>query len=305
MAALTIETPAAFEPVSLTEAKNYLRVEISDDDVLIGDLITAAREAVEAFTGRSLCVKGYRQSLDSFPYFTDSVMSQMAYPPSYYSLPRYSTTLWNYSQMIKLFAPPLVAISRISYFASADKQWHSLTPAPPIWYPNTTIVVGQMITDGNGNIQTAQNGGVTGDNPPTWATGLNQLSNDTGPVPFIVWKNSGPAPIGTFFMDSDSEPARIFPAPAGANWPAVLYVPNAVQIHFTAGYPQTVFSSPALPSDITSGIPGVCKTAIKLLVGQWYENREAAVSGNLSEMGSGIQRLLWTKRVLDFQPTRG
>src|SRR5580704_8568334 len=110
MASLVIETPPQNEPVDLATMKQHLRVVNTDDDGYITGLIVAAREAVEAFTGRSLCIKGYRQSLDSFPYFVDTTMSQMAYPPAYYALPRYSTTLWNYSQMIKLFAPPLVAV---------------------------------------------------------------------------------------------------------------------------------------------------------------------------------------------------
>src|SRR5713226_3401115 len=137
MATLQVETPPAAEPISLTDAKNFLRVEITDDDTLIGYLITAAREAVEAFTGRSLVNKGYLQCLDSFPYYTDTVISQMAYPPSYYALPRYSTTLWNYSQMIKLLISPLVNVSRITYLASSDQQFHDLVPAPNLWYPAT------------------------------------------------------------------------------------------------------------------------------------------------------------------------
>src|SRR5208337_4710360 len=115
----------------IAQAKNFLRVSITDDDDLIGFLITAAREACENFCSRSSSPKSYLQTLDSFPYFTDSVMSQMAYPPSYYSLPRYSTTLWNYSQMIKLFVSPLVSITNIAYVSASDQQWHSLLSAPP------------------------------------------------------------------------------------------------------------------------------------------------------------------------------
>ena len=115
MAGLIIQTEPAVEPVSLAQAKNFLRVSITDDDDLIGFLITAAREACESFCNRSFAIKSYLQSLDSFPYYTDTVMSQMAYPPSYYSLPMYSTTLWNYSQMIKLYYPPCIEVQGIDY----------------------------------------------------------------------------------------------------------------------------------------------------------------------------------------------
>ena len=118
MAGIIVQSQPAAEPVSVATAKNFLRVEITDDDLLIGVLITAAREACEMFCSRSFAPKSYVQAMDSFPYYTDTVMSQMAYPPSYYSLPMYSTTLWNYSQMIKLFWPPCIAVQGIDYTAT-------------------------------------------------------------------------------------------------------------------------------------------------------------------------------------------
>jgi hypothetical protein len=60
------------------------------------------------------------------------------------------------------------------------------------------------------------------------------------------------AQFGSFIFDQDSEPARIF---AGG--------PNAVQIHYTAGY-----------SADGSAVPGTCKAAMMQLVGGWYENRD-------------------------------
>lgn len=115
MAGIIVQSQPAAEPVSVATAKNFLRVEITDDDLLIGVLITAAREACEMFCSRSFAPKSYVQAMDSFPYYTDTVMSQMAYPPSYYSLPMYSTTLWNYSQMIKLYYPPAIEVQGIDY----------------------------------------------------------------------------------------------------------------------------------------------------------------------------------------------
>ena len=302
MSALVIETPPAVEPVSLAEAKLYLRLEddFTNDDDLVSSLITAGREAVEAFTARSLIVKGYRQSLDSFPYYTDTANSQLAFPPSYYSLPRYSTSMWNYSQMVKLYAPPLVSVDRITYLSSNDEQWHDMIQAPPLWYPGTTYSAtpASSVTDGNGNIQVCISPGTAGHLPPTWSITVGNTTTEGGGGP--VWINTGKVTaleglneFGSYIVDTDSEPGRMFPGPPGGMWPSVMYVPNAVQFHFTAGYPDPAH------------VPSVCKTAIKLLVGQWYENREAAMSGSSTELTSGIQRLLWTKRVMDFHPTRG
>jgi gp6-like head-tail connector protein len=303
MAALQIEVPPAAEAITLTDAKNYCRVEITDDDALITDLIVAAREAIEAFTGRSLVNKGYRQSLDSFPYYTDTVMSQMAYPPSYYSLPRYSTTLWNYSQMIKLLVSPLVSVSRISFLASADNQWHDMVAAPPVWYPETSYTASpaQSVTDGNMNTQLCITPGTSGHHPPIWSKVIGGITvESTG----CQWQNQGPTPkstfdggdgeFGPFFQDFDSEPPRLFPGPPGQMWPSVLYAPNSVQIHFTAGY-----------GNDGTNVPSVFKTAMRMCVSTWYENREYVQPGSFTELPDTLQRLLWSKRVLDYQPTRG
>jgi hypothetical protein len=108
--------PAA-ECVVLTDAKTFLRLPTSytTEDTFITALIQAAREQGEIITGRSLAQRTFVMVLDSFPYYTDTVQSQLAYPPSYYSLPRYSTTLWNYSQMIKLPYAPVVSVQSMIY----------------------------------------------------------------------------------------------------------------------------------------------------------------------------------------------
>ena len=64
---LTLVTPPAVEPITLDEAKNYLRVDITDDDALIETYITAARQACEAFIRGCLITQTWRVSFDGFP----------------------------------------------------------------------------------------------------------------------------------------------------------------------------------------------------------------------------------------------
>jgi hypothetical protein len=41
------------------------------------------------------------------------------------------------------------------------------------------------------------------------------------------------------------------------------------------------------------------------LMAGWYENREAQMPGSWNELPQHVKMLLWSMRVLDFQPTRG
>ena len=57
-------TDATVEPVTLTEAKLYMRIDTSDDDTLITDLITAARQTCENWLRRSLINQTWKLSFD-------------------------------------------------------------------------------------------------------------------------------------------------------------------------------------------------------------------------------------------------
>ena len=61
-------TDPAVEPVSVSEAKAHLRVDIDDDDTYIGTLITAARQWAEAYLDRSLIYTQWEMKLDMFPW---------------------------------------------------------------------------------------------------------------------------------------------------------------------------------------------------------------------------------------------
>lgn len=65
--ALVLVTPPIEEPVSLDEAQAHLRVEGSEDGLLVERLIKAARQRVETVTWRALCTQTWDLVLDSFP----------------------------------------------------------------------------------------------------------------------------------------------------------------------------------------------------------------------------------------------
>jgi len=57
----------ALEPVSLTEMKAHLRVDVADDDGLIQAKISAARQYAEHFTRRALITQTWEMILDKAP----------------------------------------------------------------------------------------------------------------------------------------------------------------------------------------------------------------------------------------------
>ena len=64
---ITSSHRAAVEPLSLAEAKAFLRVENSDDDDVISALIAGSRIHIEAQTRRALVTQSWRIALDQWP----------------------------------------------------------------------------------------------------------------------------------------------------------------------------------------------------------------------------------------------
>ncbi len=63
----SLVTAPAFEPVTLKEAKDHLRVDTANDDALISSFITVARVNAEYFTGRAFITQEWDWFLDCFP----------------------------------------------------------------------------------------------------------------------------------------------------------------------------------------------------------------------------------------------
>lgn len=88
-------------------------------------------------------------------------------------------------------------------------------------------------------------------------------------------------------VDSISEPARITPA-YGTVWPSTLGVTGAVTVEFIAGY-----------GDDEDDVPEWARSAIRLTLGNLFENREAVIVGvNATEMPQSAEHLLWKHRIL-------
>lgn len=96
-----------------------------------------------------------------------------------------------------------------------------------------------------------------------------------------------------YIVDTDSDPGQIV-LPYGAIWPIFnLYPSNAIRIRYTVGLDP---ASPVRPFPVRT------RHAMRLLIGHWFENREAATIGTLMQSGElviGVKDLL----SFDWQPS--
>ena len=108
-------TPPAIEPVSLSEAKDFLRILTDDEDELLGTLITAARLMIEAASGRLLIEQSWRIVLDAWPQGGEirlplspvgSVIAARVYPASGPA----ETVAPSSLMLVEGSDPPLIAI---------------------------------------------------------------------------------------------------------------------------------------------------------------------------------------------------
>lgn len=118
--ALTLYTAPAAEPLSAAEAKAHLRVTTTDEDTLIGSLITASRQRLEEITGRAFISQTWEYALNDFP----------------------EETRRNPLGAIWLPRPPLVSVTSITY---TDTDGASQTLNASLYTVDTRAIPGQIV----------------------------------------------------------------------------------------------------------------------------------------------------------------
>jgi uncharacterized phiE125 gp8 family phage protein len=91
-----------------------------------------------------------------------------------------------------------------------------------------------------------------------------------------------------YYVDTYGEPGRVV-LKSSATWPSItLREANGVVVRFMAGYGDA------------DDVPEEFKQAIYLLVGHFYENREAVSDARLVPTPDGVMALLWMDRMKGF-----
>ncbi|MBT8046403.1 MAG: head-tail connector protein [Pontiella sp.] len=87
--------------------------------------------------------------------------------------------------------------------------------------------------------------------------------------------------------------AMLYPVRTAA-WPASRTFRDSVEIVYLAGYPDDQASADTVPEDL--------KGALLLMVGHWYENREATTQSlfNMQQIPLGVHALLGNYRAWGF-----
>lgn len=168
---LTIVTDVAIEPVTLVEAKLFLKVDETADNALITSLIKAARQACEKYTSRALTAQTWKvffdrlQGSDQPLWEGISTGADLSYASSELFLPK----------------PPLVSVTHIKTYDDSDV---ATTWAASNYFVDTATEPGRIVPRGSTSWPTATR--VANGIEIQFVAGYPAVSPATNPVTYTV-----------------------------------------------------------------------------------------------------------------------
>jgi len=112
MSGLQITTEPVEEPISLQEAKDYLRVDDSTDERIIRPFIVTARRLCEEHTGRTIMPTTFSLFVDAYDELADPLWEGMRTGPY----------LNYYKNFVVLPRSPVQSVTSVSTFNDADTE---------------------------------------------------------------------------------------------------------------------------------------------------------------------------------------
>jgi hypothetical protein len=283
---IQIVTPPIIEPVTLNLAKQHLRVDFDDDDVLISAYIIAARQYCEKYTRRAFFNQTWLRTLDYFPlwYSQNGTVN-----PAYRADWPYYADFWA-RITIDLPTPRTIGVTQITYLDT----FGNLNTLPPAAYNVDTTSVPARIVPSQGTywptVMTYQPGSVR----ITYTAGSYvQKVTETFTVPAA-------APYTYTLLQSLQLPVTAVDSVLDANGNTPTYTYSAGVLTLTA-------ASAGLTYTVTYWVGSAPQTivmAMLLLIAHWYEHREGASELNLKNIPLGVSMLLDTEKlqVWNYRP---
>ena len=113
MAGLKIDTAWTTSAVATSEQKSFMRVDFSDDDTLIGELVKASQNVIQTYLNRAITTQTLELYLDRLPFYNDLKLQEGIYtaPDIEYN-----------SNYIVLPRPPVASVTHVKYFDDSDTE---------------------------------------------------------------------------------------------------------------------------------------------------------------------------------------
>jgi len=107
MSGIKIDTAWTTSAVATSEQKSFMRVDFSDDDTLIAELIKSAQNLVEAYMNRAITTQTLSLFLDRLPFYSDLKLQEGIFT---------APDLEYNSNFIVLPKPPVVSVTHVKYY---------------------------------------------------------------------------------------------------------------------------------------------------------------------------------------------
>ena len=250
----TLVTAPSYFPITLAEAKDYLRISHTNQDTVIKNLIRTATAKVEARTNRQLVLQTWDAFYDRFPSANER-----------FSLPR--TDLENYylsygaKSYIELPFGQLVSVTSVKYL---DENESETTFAATNYTVDTDSIIGKVVLKNN----------------KSWPT--TSLFDNNG---VIIRFTSGWYAGDTWVADTPyAENAYIVPTTSSSQYEAGIVYKCTTSGTSGPSEPTwgltiagTTADNTAVWTAIGEGVPYELKAVIKILVNDLYDTRESEI----------------------------
>ena len=113
MSGIKIVTDWTASAVATSDQKSFMRVDFSDDDSLIAELIKASQNVIQTYLNRAITTQTLELYLDRLPFYNDLKLQEGIYtaPDIEYN-----------SNYIVLPRPPVASVTHVKYFDDSDTE---------------------------------------------------------------------------------------------------------------------------------------------------------------------------------------